>query len=49
MDLGKFGPNIEFAPILMKFGTHSKSSILIMNIIHISVHNAGVIIDTEWL
>ena len=33
----KFGPNLKCAPIFMKFGTHSKSNMLIMNIILVSV------------
>ena len=30
-------PTLKFAPIFMKFGTHSKSNMLIMNIIDASV------------
>ena len=39
---------MKFAPIFMKFGSHNKSNMLIMILIHTSVESAGVI-DTKWL
>ena len=30
-------PTLKFAPIFMKFGTHNKSNMLIMNLIHTSL------------
>ena len=34
-------PTLKFAPIFMKFGTHNKSSMLIMNLIHTSLECWG--------
>ena len=33
----KFGPKTQISPIFLKFGTHNKSNMLVMNIILASV------------
>ena len=42
-------PTLKFTPIFIKFSTHNKSNMLIMNIKLAIVQSARVIIGLEWL